>query len=316
MVRSIALTVGDPLGIGPEITLKALQQRARFGDVHFVVCGSLLSLKAAAEKLGMDLPAEDSRLRYQPVENEMAGSAAFFAIKAAAAILAGGEADVMVTGPISKQRLQEAGHAFSGHTEILEDLAVNLFKAEGARAEMLFLYRKFRLLLLTRHIALKDVASALAEKGAVARPLKTLISFLRHKAGIDEPHIALLAVNPHGGETGVEEKQLIMPVIHAVNAIGASQLSGPFPADAFFRGFDAEQTSYDAVVAMYHDQGLIPFKLLAGYEAVNVTIGLPFLRFSVSHGTADDIAGKGIASESSLCAAIETALSFVKPRNA
>jgi len=146
----------------------------------------------------------------------------------------------------------------------------------------------------------------------VAGPLKTLIAFLRHQVKIDEPRIALLGINPHAGEIGGdEEDKFYAPVIKAVNGIGATRLEGPFAADGFFRGFDAEKPGYDAVVAAYHDQGLIPFKILAGHEAVNVTIGLPFLRTSVSHGTADDIAGKGIAQEDSLIAAIRAALEML-----
>jgi 4-hydroxythreonine-4-phosphate dehydrogenase len=174
---------------------------------------------------------------------------------------------------------------------------------------MLFVYKDFRLLLLTRHIPLADVSAALLVSGAVAKPLKTLIGFLRKQLKIEEPRIALLGVNPHAGEIGGgEEDKAFIPVIKAVNAIGATRLEGPFPADGFFRGFSADKPGYDAIAAAYHDQGLIPFKLLSGYEAVNVTIGLPFLRTSVSHGTAEDIAGQGIAREDSLIAAIRTAL--------
>ena len=177
---------------------------------------------------------------------------------------------------------------------------------------MLFIYKKFRLLLLTRHIELKDVPAALAKQGAVAGPIKTLIGFLRNVAHVPEPRIALLGVNPHSGEIGGEEEnKFYAPVIKAVNNIGNTHLEGPFAADGFFRGFDAEKPGYDAIAAAYHDQGLIPFKLLAGYEAVNMTIGLPFIRTSVSHGTADDIAGKGIASEHSLIAAIRAASEMI-----
>ncbi|MGE3624060.1 MAG: PdxA family protein, partial [Bdellovibrionales bacterium] len=207
-------------------------------------------------------------------------------------------------------------------TEILEHLANTHFGGYVERnngveekrfhAEMLFVHKNFRLLLLTRHVNLKDVPAELAKPGAVARPLKALIRFLRDQMDIFEPRIAILGVNPHAGELGgEEEKKYLLPVIHAVNNIGATQLEGPFPADGFFRGFDAARPAYDAVVAAYHDQGLIPMKILAGHAAVNVTIGLPFLRTSVSHGTADDIAGKGIASEASLMAALHAAVDML-----
>ncbi|MDE1901052.1 MAG: 4-hydroxythreonine-4-phosphate dehydrogenase PdxA [Alphaproteobacteria bacterium] len=308
----LALTIGDPLGIGPEITAKSLVRLDSLpDDCAFDVIGSLDALMKAASDIGVTLP-QGSRIAYHDITGEKPGDIAYRAIEHAVRQVRDGAAQAIVTGPISKKHLYEAGHAFPGHTEILEHLAHTMSDAQDARAEMLFVYKKFRLLLLTRHIALKDVPEALAKSGAVARPLKILIQFLRHQCGIDMPRIALLGPNPHAGEiAGDEEKRLFMPVIHAVNAIGASQLEGCFAADAFFRDFDAGTTGYDAIVAPYHDQGLIPFKMVAGYEAVNVTIGLPFLRTSVGHGTAEDIAGKGVAREDSLMAAIKEALGLI-----
>ncbi|HUY68154.1 MAG TPA: 4-hydroxythreonine-4-phosphate dehydrogenase PdxA [Alphaproteobacteria bacterium] len=176
------------------------------------------------------------------------------------------------------------------------------------RAEMLFVHKGFRLLLLTRHIPLAEVPAALMKSGAVAGPVKTLIAFLRHQLNIEEPHLVMLGVNPHAGEIGGEEEaKVFAPVIKAVNGIGASRITGPVAADGFFRGFDPANPGCDAVIAAYHDQGLVPFKLVAGYAAVNMTIGLPFLRTSVSHGTAEDIAGLGLAKEDSLIAALHAA---------
>lgn len=304
----LAVTIGDPTGIGPEITVKALQRLSMFPTVNFTIIGNLSILDQTAADLGLTLP-KSSQVSYHDIKAEQSGHVAYQAIDTAVMMIAKNQADALVTGPISKNNLQQAGYIEHGHTEILETLAQTYFKAPDARAEMLFIYKRFRLLLLTRHIALSDVPSALAKPGAVARPLKTLISFLRHRLNISEPHIAMLALNPHAGEVGGEEDQkYIAPVIHAVNAIGASKLVGPLPADGFFRGFDPQTSSYDAVVASYHDQGLIPFKILAGYEAVNMTIGLPFLRTSVSHGTAENIVGKNMAHDESLIAAIQTAL--------
>jgi 4-hydroxythreonine-4-phosphate dehydrogenase len=327
---TLIITPGDPTGIGPEITVKALARLDEFPGTQFIVIGSLEALEKSAAQLNLALPKND-RVRYVPVEADEPGAVAYQALDKALQMIAAKEADTLVTGPISKRNLKEAGFDFPGHTEILEDLAHKYFSpgqsppplggglggglvktappSAKTKAEMLFVHKKFRLLLLTRHLALKDVPEALSKPGAIAGPLKTLITFLRHKLKIEEPRIALLGLNPHAGEIGgEEEKKFLMPVIHAVNAIGASRLEGPFAADAFFRTFDAENPSHDAVVATYHDQGLIPFKLLAGYAAVNVTIGLPFLRTSVSHGTAEDIAGQGIAREDSLIAALHTAL--------
>ncbi len=308
----LALTIGDPTGIGPEITAKALQRLDMFPDLALTVIGSLAALHKAAVQTGAPLP-KTSNIDYRDIDADKPGAVAYQSIAQAVAMIAAGEADALVTGPISKKNLTEASHDFPGHTEILEMLARRMFNAPDARAEMLFAYKKFRLLLLTRHIALKDVPAALAQSGAVSRPLKALIRFLRDRAKIDEPRIAILGVNPHAGEIGgEEERKFIMPVIHAVNGIGASRLEGCFPADAFFRGFDPVTTPYDAGVAAYHDQGLIPFKLLAGYEAVNITIGLPFIRTSVGHGTAEDIAGQGIARADSMLAAINTAIELLK----
>lgn len=330
----LLLTPGDPTGIGPEITVKALQRLGELPPLQLTVIGSIAALEKAATSLSLRLPAADT-IAYENIEAEQPGAVAYLAIERAVEKIAHKKGDVLVTGPISKRNLAAAGYAYAGHTEILEHLAHHYFLQKEARAEMLFVYKNLRLLLLTRHLALKDVPAALAETGAVARPIKSLIAYLRHQVKIDEPRLAMLGLNPHAGEVGggEEEKKYFLPVINAVNAIGASRIEGPFPADAFFRSFASSPSMsigekkslppwgedgwgihpsidipYDAIIAAYHDQGLIPFKMLAGYEAVNVTIGLPFLRTSVSHGTAEDIAGQGIAREDSLMAALRAAL--------
>jgi 4-hydroxythreonine-4-phosphate dehydrogenase len=311
IMPTLALTPGDPTGIGPEIIFKTLARLDQFPGINFVVIGSVKALKNAAASLKLTLPKND-RVKYVAIENDKPGAIAYEALDAAVKLIAAKEADALVTGPINKNNLKDAGIDFPGHTEILEALAQQYISLSPVRAEMLFVYKQFRLLLLTRHIALKDVPAALAKRGAVAGPLKILINFLRTTANVPEPRIALLGVNPHAGEIGGEEEnKFYKPVINAVNNIGNTRLEGPFAADGFFRGFNAEKPGYDAVVAAYHDQGLIPFKILAGHQAVNVTIGLPFLRTSVSHGTADDIAGKGIANEDSLIAAIRAAIEMI-----
>lgn len=303
----LLLTPGDPTGIGYEITVKALARLGELPKMRLTVIGDMGALEKAAKTLGA-APPQSGDIIFQNIEAKKPGAVAYQALETAVEMLSRGEGESLVTGPISKRNLADAGYALSGHTEILEDLAKRFFKAPDARAEMLFVYKNLRLLLLTRHVPLKDVPAALAATGAVARPVKTLISYLRNQVGIFDPRIAMLGLNPHAGEIGGdEEKKFFMPIIHAVNAIGASQIDGPFAADGFFRGFDMNATPYSAIIAPYHDQGLIPFKMLAGYEAVNVTIGLPFLRTSVSHGTAEDIAGKGIANEESLMAALKLA---------
>ena len=306
----LTLTIGDPSSIGPEITAKALQHLARFPDTRLIVLGAVDTLRATAQQFDLTLPETD-QVEYRQIDAISTGALAYQSLAQAVAMIAGDQADALVTGPIAKSHLAVAGLPYPGHTEILEELAQKFYPGTPAKSEMLFVYRQFRLLLLTRHLPLRDVPAALAQQGAVARPLKTLIHFLRQQ-GISEPKLALLGLNPHAGEIGGdEEAKLFQPVIKAVNAIGASRIDGPFAADGFFRDFRAEQPGYDAIIAAYHDQGLIPFKLLAGYEAVNVTIGLPFIRTSVSHGTAENIVGLDKAMADSLLAAIQTALDLL-----
>lgn len=330
----LALTIGDPTGIGPEITVKALQRLSEFpADFSLTVIGDIKSLEKSDADLNLKLPnfpsgvmslqaviqlsetkmgvrlSGDVSVSYVAIEAGLPGSVVYQAIDTAVKLIADKKADALVTGPISKRNLHAADYSVHGHTEILEELAKRYFDAKDARAEMLFIYKNFRLMLLTRHIALKEVPAALEKPGAITRPLKTLISFLRNKLHVSEPTIAILGVNPHVGEVGGdEERKILLPIIHTVNNVGNTQLKGPYAADGFFRSFTVENNPYDAVVATYHDQGLIPFKLLAGYEAVNMTIGLPFIRTSVSHGTAEDIVGKGMAREDSLIAALHAAL--------
>jgi 4-hydroxythreonine-4-phosphate dehydrogenase len=320
----LLLTPGDPTGIGPEITVKALQRLNEFPDAQITVIGSMKALESSAAQLNLPLPRGDN-VAYHAIEADLPGSVAYQAIDTAVKIIADKKADGLVTGPISKRNLVAADYQFHGHTEILETLANTYFgfgqeditiegkhRRPSFKAEMLFVYKNLRLLLLTRHIALQDVSAALSKPGAISGPLKTLISFLRKTLDVAEPRIAMLGVNPHAGEiAGEEETKFFMPVIRAVNGIGNTQLEGPFAADGFFRKLDPETTPFDAIVAAYHDQGLIPFKMLAGYEAVNVTIGLPFIRTSVSHGTAEDIVGKGIARGTSLIAALHTAVKMM-----
>jgi 4-hydroxythreonine-4-phosphate dehydrogenase len=222
------------------------------------------------------------------------------------------EADALVTGPISKRNLIAARFPFPGHTEILEELTKRYYGIPDAKAEMLFIWKNLRLMLLTRHIALSDVQTALEQTEKVDRSLRILIDFLNRKLGIAKPYFAVLGTNPHAGEIdNVHEKDALIPVIQTLVKAGIASFDGPLAADAFFRDFSVQNNVYDAIVAAYHDQGLIPFKMLAGYEAVNMTIGLPFIRTSVSHGTAEDIFGKGIAREDSLIAALHTALKMM-----
>jgi 4-hydroxythreonine-4-phosphate dehydrogenase len=208
--------------------------------------------------------------------------------------------------------LHQANIAYSGHTEILQDLANQYFPANTQhQSDMLFVHEQFRMLLLTRHVALQDVRQHLKPE-TVYQSLDSLIHFLRDQQGIPSPKLGILGVNPHAGEMQMqqefcEERDIIAPVLEKLSKKHQISIDPPLAADAAFRGFNPKTPAYDCYVAAYHDQGLIPIKLVAGMQAVNVTIGLPFLRTSVSHGTAPDIAGKGIADASALKAAFDLA---------
>ena len=302
----LCLTIGDPTGIGPEIAVKFLSDT--FSGESLIVIGDIANLEKTAGWLKRELPKH--AIQYIDVggENKLPGRIAYEAIAEAVRLMAEGRACALVTGPISKENLFAAGFEYPGHTEILEALANQHFSvAAPYQSDMLFVYNNFRMLLLTRHVALNAVSHALTQQGT-RQSLESLVDFLKTQAGITKPRIAVMGVNPHAGEIGGTEEQIVLePVIAAINASGKAECVGPLATDALFRNFDVNRLSYDAYVAAYHDQGLIPFKMVAGYEAVNVTIGLPFVRTSVSHGTAPDIAGKGVADPQSLAAAFELA---------
>lgn len=340
-MKIIALTIGDPGGIGPEITAKLLRymQHAQDSALSFdawrlQILGDIRHLRETAQSFGMDLPSESQTLAYHDIPLKHPGQVAYQAIVQAVERIAAKKAHMLVTGPISKENLHHAGIQYSGHTEILQDLANRHYPVkspptsfqggtslsgvmpdssvatpeEGHQSDMIFVHESFRMLLLTRHIPLSHVSSHLTIPG-VRRSLENLIRFLRDHAGIARPRVCVLGVNPHAGEIGGhEEKEILQPAMRQLSEQYPVSFSGPLPADAVFRGFHPNNIPYDAYVAAYHDQGLIPFKLIAGMQAVNVTIGLPFLRTSVSHGTAQDIAGQGIADPGSLIQAVRVAL--------
>ena len=311
MRKPYCLTIGDPKGIGPEITAKFLQ--AWYGTPHgkppVLVLGDIDGLRQAAASLGLTLPEQD--VEYQNVPGQLPGTVSYQALVEAVRHIAKGEATMLVTGPISKEHLHQAGFPYGGHTEILQDLANELYSGGPYRSEMLFLYRNFRMLLLTRHIPLHDVSKALTVDG-VADSLGILVRFLQESVRIPQPRLCLLGVNPHAGEIGGhEERDVLTPAMQQVAERFGVPMTEPVAADGAFRGFDVAKVPYDAYVAAYHDQGLIPFKLVAGMQAVNVTIGLPFVRTSVSHGTAMDIVGEGKADPGSLIEAATQALALM-----
>lgn len=317
-MSSLCLTLGDPLGIGPEICVKFLSRHlGAFGHTRFHVVGPIALLNQTAHSLGLDLPFVP-QVTYHDIDETLSpGLSAYQGMEQAVSLIAQNQADAVVTGPVSKQHLQDAGILASGQTELMALLSRRYFPQHPkTNAQMLFMYHGFRLLLLTRHIPLSQVPQTLASQNNV-RIVETLCHFLQGNLGISRPRLALLGVNPHAGEIGgVEETLIFGPLREHVEQTDLARLEGPFAADAFFRGFNPQHPGYDAVIAAYHDQGLIPFKLLAGFKAVNVTIGLPFLRTAVGHGTAMDIAGKGRATEESLVAAVETAITLTRHQKA
>lgn len=309
MGAATCLTIGDPTGIGPEIVVKFLNTE-HWRTHPLIVLGDIPGLQETAERLNLTLPEQDG-LEYWNVASpgKAPGQVAYDALEEAVKAMQAGQASALVTGPISKENLQAAGINFSGHTEILQALARRYY-GQPCQSDMLFVYHGFRMLLLTRHIPLKRVHETLTLKG-VMQSMESLIIFLKDQAGIEKPRLCILGVNPHAGELeGEEEQRFLEPAIRELNRKYDLEIQPPVAADAAFRHFDVSRLQHDAYVAAYHDQGLIPFKMVAGMEAVNVTIGLPFLRTSVSHGTAPDIVGQGVADPASLVTAYQTALSF------
>jgi 4-hydroxythreonine-4-phosphate dehydrogenase len=217
------------------------------------------------------------------------------------------ELDGITTCPINKKAMNEAGYSFPGHTELLAHLV-------GAPAvAMMFVGSKWRIVLVTIHLPLKDVSSR-ASKDRILSILRLTNEGLKKYFGIPGPKMAVLGLNPHCGEDGLlgeEETREILPAIAEARHMGM-EVEGPFPADSFFNVSGGY--AFDAVVAMYHDQGLIPIKMIGFKEAVNFTLGLPFIRTSVDHGTAYDIAGKGLADPANLVKAILTAANLSKSK--
>lgn len=277
----IGITIGDIAGIGPEIVRKALADPAVHRICLPVVIGDPKVVKVKTGAV-----------------SALAGEYAMQCIRDAVKMALAGEIDAIVTAPISKEGIHKAGYNFEGHTDYLAYLT-------GAKEySMMFIGGCMRVILATIHIKLKDVSAKLTQKG-VLRAIRHADLACR-MLGIHNPRIAVCALNPHGAEIGDEEKKIIIP---AIKKSRIKNVFGPFPADALFHKVINKE--YDIVVAMYHDQGLIPFKMLEFKEGVNVTLGLPFIRTSPDHGTAYNIAGKNIADPSSLISAIRLAVKLI-----
>ena len=309
MSKRLIITIGDATGIGPEITAKYLANYPLPTHVETLVFGDITALLKTAEKLKLSLPKD---IIYSSTEMSTVGETSYKAIcEAYKLAMQAPEHTAIVTGPISKARLMQAGLDYSGHTEIFADL-LNRDLVYTA-PEMLFAYKNFRMLLLTRHETLFDVPNLLsADK--ITEQCRTLYQFLRHVLKINMPKVGMLALNPHAGEIGGDEENILLDAQRSINTqLNYPFLSEPLAADAALRKLDPENPAYDCYIACYHDQGLIPIKLLGGFEAVNISIGMPFIRTSVSHGTAEDILNQDCADEKGLFYAVETALALILP---
>ncbi|MBR1775563.1 4-hydroxythreonine-4-phosphate dehydrogenase PdxA [bacterium] len=305
--NKIAITTGDPNGIGAEITIKALNLlNIPSKDIVIIsnskVINTYGNLNNNYEVIDINY---DSKIRPGEISVE-AGDFAFRLLEKACQI----RPKFIVTAPTSKEAMNLAGHKFSGQTEVLEHFLAH----DGQKAEMLFAAKDFRVLLLTRHLPLKDVSKTLT-KALIIEKIERLRSFFQNKLMIKKPSFALCSLNPHAGENsllGDEEEKIILPAIEAVRNRGIN-ITNPMPADALFiNGVQSylrgDKSSYDCYIACYHDQGLIPIKAAASEKTVNMTIGLDIIRTSPSHGTAFDIAGKNIANPESMIEAIKYCL--------
>lgn len=326
--------MGDPAGVGPDIALAAWQRRREDALPPFFVIGSPDCLRERASLLGIEAPlkvvaeAAEAADRFQkalpvlplPVAiaahvgapDASSAAAVIGAIEAGVDLIRKGEALALVTNPINKHVLHETGFAFPGHTEFLAALAQG-WGGRAPRPVMMLACEELRVVPATIHIPLREVPAALTQDLIVAT-VETTARGLSEDFGIAKPRIAVTGLNPHageGGDLGREEIEVIRPAIERLAAAGL-RVSGPHPADALFH--PAARATYDAAVAMYHDQALVPIKTLAFDRAVNVTLGLPFVRTSPDHGTAYDIAGTGRASAGSLIAALKLAGEIAKRR--
>jgi 4-hydroxythreonine-4-phosphate dehydrogenase len=328
---TIVITMGDASGIGPEVIMKALGHDEVHAFCKPLVSGDAERLRQAGAIVGSKLTvnaieqAAEAKFAPGTVDcvdlklipkdhpfgqiSPVSGEAAFRYIERAVRIVEAGDADAICTAPLSKEALHAAGHKYPGHTELLAALT------HTPEVSMMLVSPKLRVIHVTTHIGLID-AIAKIEPGLVERVIDRAQATLV-KAGIAKPRIGVCGINPHAGEHGLfgqgEEESKIEPAVAACRAKGID-VKGPLPADTLF--FLAGRGDYDIVVAMYHDQGHGPIKVLGLEAGVNITVGLPVIRTSVDHGTAFDIAGKGIADERSLIEALRQAVDLAPKKAA
>ena len=324
----VAITHGDTNGIGYEVILKTFEDPAILELCTPIIYGSpkiaayhrkALNLETNFSIINKAEEARDNRVNLLTcfdeetkvelgVATKEGGQAALIALDRAMTDFRSGLYDVLVTAPINKATIQSPGFKFPGHTEYIEASV-----GEGHKALMILMNENLRVALVTTHLPIKDVAKAITKEAIME---KTTIFFqsLKRDFRISNPRIAVLALNPHAGDEGVlgsEEQTIIKPAIDELAAKGI-QAFGPYPADGFFGSGNYQY--FDGVLAMYHDQGLAPFKTIAVEDGVNYTAGLPIVRTSPDHGTAFDIAGQGKADENSMRQAIYTAIDVFRNR--
>ncbi len=311
----VAITCGEPAGIGAEVALKALGGGLPEG-VEPVLVGPRAVWEGAAGPAGVEGGPLPWALEEPPDPGEpdwgwgrptaRSGEVAARAVEAAARMALDGRAHAVVTAPLTKEGLRAAGRPYPGHTEMLQALC-------GGRAFMMLAGERLRVVLVTTHLPLAEVP-AMVTRERVLETLRAAHRGLRRDLGVPNPRIAVAGLNPHAGEGGVlgrEEAERIAPAVEAARAEGIDA-RGPLPADTVFHR--AARGDFDVVAAMYHDQGLGPLKLLHFDDAVNITLGLPIVRTSPDHGTAFDIAGRGAANAASFRAALALAARIARRR--
>ncbi|MEK6223544.1 MAG: 4-hydroxythreonine-4-phosphate dehydrogenase PdxA [Thermodesulfobacteriales bacterium] len=304
----IGITMGDPNGVGPEVIVKAISSNEIKDLCEIVIFGDAGILQKAANNSVSNIQiVECSEFGLEDLKpstlDRKAGQASLDYITTAVKSALENEIDAIVTAPISKESTHLAGSKYPGHTEMLKDLS------GSNQAVMMFEGNKFKVMLVTIHEALSNVPK-LISKDRVLSTIKLTHDSLVNLFKIEAPKIVVCGLNPHAGESGAfgnEEIDHIIPAVEEARELGIN-VEGPLPADTLF--YYANQGKWDAVVAMYHDQGLIPFKMVSFNDGVNITLGLPIIRTSPDHGTAFDIAWKGVADPSSMIAAIKVAAQF------
>ena len=331
MVKSrkinIGITIGDPNGIGIEIILKSLSNFSLFHECNFIIYASTSLIEKQKQHFQIDTPPlkkidseedlsdtqinvkevfSDSQFNFGESEKELS-QLGILSLKEATKAVKDKKIDVLVTAPINKDLSFSESFKYTGHTDFLK----NYFRTPPL---MLMISEELKIALLTDHIPIKDVSNAI-NQDIVEQKIKALETSLINDFQIKKPKIAVLAVNPHAGDNGVignEDQSIITPAINSFKGT-TSSINGPFSADTFF--VNENYKKYDGIIASYHDQGLIPFKTISFGKGVNFTAGLPVVRTSPDHGTGFDIAGKGIADQTSFTNAIKLGLQVFKLRN-